>query len=78
MADNIKINEVIYPGVEAIAATNENGDPVMYYMDAVRHNKQELTEAQKQQVIENIGLKTERWEFTLEDGSVVTKEVYAK
>lgn len=54
MAEDLKINEVTYPAVEAIAAINENGEEVMYYPDAVRYNEQELTDQQKQQARANI------------------------
>lgn len=55
MADNIVINKVTYPGVEAIAATNEEGETTMYYADAVRYNAQELQDTQKAQARDNIG-----------------------
>lgn len=55
MADNLVINKVTYPEVEAIAATNEEGDTTMYYADAVRYNPQELQDEQKAQARDNIG-----------------------
>lgn len=42
---------------------------------AVKVTPQELTDEQKVQVRENIGLSAEVWTFELEDGSVVEKKV---
>lgn len=76
MAENLVVNGVTYNGVDSISMTNENGEKVQFYYDAVRYNQQVLTEEQKAQARENLGLKTESWTFTLEDGSSVTKAVY--
>lgn len=54
MADNLVINEITYPEVEAIAATKENGEKIIYYADAVRYKEQDLTETQKEQARNNI------------------------
>lgn len=43
--------------------------------EAVSTEPQTLTEAQKTQARENIGLQSETWTFTLADGSTVTKKV---
>lgn len=42
---------------------------------AVKVTPQELTDAQKVQVRENIGLTAEVWSFALEDGTTVDKKV---
>ena len=75
MSNNVVINDVTYPEVEAIAVEDENGKQVHYYPDAVRYNEQSLEESKKAQARKNIGLTTETWTFTLEDGSTVTKKV---
>lgn len=56
MAENLVINGVTYPGVETLAMQNENGETVGFYPDAVRYNTQTLTEQQKAQARENIGV----------------------
>lgn len=43
---------------------------------AVLFKEQSLTDAQKTQARTNIGVSTETWTFTLEDGSTVSKVVY--
>lgn len=44
--------------------------------NAVEYIEQTLTEEQRAQARTNLGIKTEQWTFTLEDGSTVTKAVY--
>lgn len=55
MSKNIVVNGVTYNDVESIEMTDAEGNPVMYYDDAVRYNPQSLTEAQKAQARANIG-----------------------
>lgn len=55
MSENITVNDVTYPEVDAVSMVNENGDEVLYYADAVRYNEQELTDVQKEQARTNIG-----------------------
>lgn len=55
MAQNVVINGVTYPAVEAVALTDSNGNTIPYYPDAVRYVPQTLTEAQKAQARQNIG-----------------------
>lgn len=55
MAENLVVNEVTYPDVEAIAMTNDNGEKVAFYPDAVRYKSQALTDTQKAQARTNIG-----------------------
>lgn len=55
MAENLVVNDVTYPEVEAVSMTNEAGEKVAFYPDAVRYNPQTLTEAQKAQARTNMG-----------------------
>ena len=55
MAENLVVNDVTYPEVEAIDMINNNGERVAFYPDAVRYNPQTLTDAQKEQARANIG-----------------------
>ena len=55
MAENLVVNDVTYPEVEAISMTNEAGEKVAFYPDAVRYNPQTLTDAQKAQARTNMG-----------------------
>lgn len=84
MAENVVINGTAYPEVEAVALDNGSGEKAMFYPDAVRYNAQTLTEEQKAQARNNIGVTAksiigamdkETWTFTLSDGTVVSKVV---
>lgn len=55
MADNLNINGVTYPGVEAVTITDEEGNQVAFYPDAVRFKEQALTDLEKEQARNNIG-----------------------
>ena len=59
MAENVVINDTTYNGVDALALLRPDGSVVTFYPDAVRYNSQKLTEAQKAQVIQNIGAVSE-------------------
>lgn len=78
MAQNVVINGVTYPAVEAVALTDSNGNTIPYYPDAVRYVPQTLTEAQKAQARENIGAigSTELTEELAKRGQLVPE--YAK
>ena len=56
MSQDLVINGVTYNGVESISVPNTSGKTVQYHTDAVRYVEQELTEDQKAQARENIGL----------------------
>lgn len=56
MSENLVVNGVTYNGVDSISMTNENGERVQYYADAVRYVEQDLTDKQKAQARENIGV----------------------
>lgn len=56
MTQDVVINGTTYPAVETVALTDANGNTTMYYPDAVRYAPQELTEEQKAQARENIGI----------------------
>lgn len=56
MAENLVINGTTYPGVTTLAMQTENGETVGFYPDAVRYVEQALTDEQKAQVRENIGV----------------------
>lgn len=72
MAQNVVINGVTYPAVEAVAMTDENGNTNLYYPDAVRYVPQTLTEAQKAQARKNIGAQAE---LTEADKAEMVEEV---
>ena len=55
MAENLVVNDVTYPEVEAVDMLNNNGERVAFYQDAVRYNPQTLTDAQKAQARTNMG-----------------------
>ena len=55
MSENLVVNDVTYPGVDALMMVNEKGEQVPFYPDAVRYNQQTLTEEQKAQARENVG-----------------------
>lgn len=55
MAENLVVNDVTYPEVEAVDMLNNNGERVAFYPDAVRYNPQTLTDAQKAQARTNMG-----------------------
>lgn len=55
MAENLVINGTTYPGVTTMTMTNESGEKVGFYPDAVRFNEQTLTDEQKAIARENIG-----------------------
>lgn len=59
MAEDLVVNDVTYPEVEAIETINRNGERVAFYPDAVRYNPQTLTDAQKAQARTNIGAVSE-------------------
>ena len=73
MSENIVINGKTYTGTEAVDLLNENGETVFFYPDAVRYNKQTLTEEQKAQARENIGAaeETPTHTATYNDGDTV-------
>lgn len=56
MAENIVVNGVQYNDVDSMEMKTPDGRSVGFYPDAVRYNAQELTSAQKAQVINNLGL----------------------
>ena len=56
MAENVVINDTTYNGVDALALLRPDGSVVTFYPDAVRYNAQNLTEAQKAQARQNIGV----------------------
>jgi hypothetical protein len=56
MAQDVVINGTTYPAVEAVALADGNGNTTMFYPDAVRYVAQNLTEAQKAQARENVGI----------------------
>lgn len=58
MPQDVVINGVTYPAVEALAMVDSSGNTVVYYPDAVRYNEQKLTDAQKAQARANIGVDT--------------------
>lgn len=55
MAQDLIVNGVTYPAVEAMEMTTAAGEKVVFYPDAVRYNAQTLTDEQKAQARENIG-----------------------
>lgn len=80
MSENLVVNGVTYPQVEALSLTNDTGGQVAFYPDAVRYVEQELTEEQKAQVRENIGAtpsistityntSTNQWTIAYTDGT---------
>jgi hypothetical protein len=56
MAQDVVVNGTTYPAVESVALTDGNGNNIMFYPDAVRYVEQTLTEAQKAQARENVGI----------------------
>lgn len=56
MSENVVVNGVSYNGVDALALIRADGTVVTFYPDAVRYNEQTLTEAQKAQARENLGV----------------------
>lgn len=56
MAQDVVINGTTYPAVETVALTDAKGNTTFYYPDAVRYVEQNLTEEQKAQARENIGI----------------------
>lgn len=56
MAENVVINDTTYNGVDALSLVRSDGSVATFYPDAVRYNTQNLTEAQKVQACENIGI----------------------
>ena len=56
MAENVVINGTTYPAVEAVSLADGNGNTTVFYPDAVRYNEQYLTEAQKAQARQNLGV----------------------
>lgn len=56
MSQDVVINNVTYPAVEAVALTNVNGDTTVYYPDAVQYVPQTLNDEQKAQARKNIGI----------------------
>lgn len=58
MAQDVVINGTTYPAVESVALRDGNGNETLYYPDAVRYTEQTLTEAQKAQARENLGIVT--------------------
>lgn len=59
MAQDVVVNGTTYPAVETVALTDANGNTTMYYPDAVRYVPQKLTDEQKIQARENIGITEE-------------------
>lgn len=83
MAENLVVNDVTYPQVEALSLTSDTGEQIVFYPDAVRYVEQELTDEQKAQARENIGAKpsistityntsTNQWTITYTDGTSST------
>ncbi len=66
MAENISVNGVTYNGVDTVEFETPEGKSVGFYPDAVRYNAQELTEEQRAQARENIGVKSGT-EFTTDE-----------
>lgn len=56
MSQNLVVNGVTYRGVDSIEMQNDQGETVPYFDDAVRYVKQNLTDEQKAQARENIGI----------------------
>lgn len=56
MAENVVINDTTYNGVDSLALVRADGTVATFYPDAVRYNKQTLTEAQKAQAKKNVGV----------------------
>ena len=54
MAENLVIDDITYNNVESISATNDEGQSVQYYNDAVRYTTQTLTNEQKAQARTNV------------------------
>ena len=57
MAENVVINDTTYNGVDTLALVRADGSVATFYPDAVRYNEQTLTEEQKAQARDNIGIK---------------------
>lgn len=83
MAENLIVNDVTYPQVEALSLTSNTGEQIVFYPDAVRYVEQELTDEQKAQARENIGAKpsistityntsTNQWTINYADGTSAT------
>lgn len=56
MAQDVVVNGTTYPDVETVVMTDESGNAIPFYPDAVRYSAQTLTEAQKAQARQNIGV----------------------
>lgn len=56
MAEDIVINGTTYNGVNVLALKNKDGRTVSFYPDAIRYTAQTLTDEQKEQARENIGI----------------------
>lgn len=56
MSENVVINGTTYNGVETLTLVRADGTAVTFYPDAVRYNAQNLTEAQKAQARQNMGV----------------------
>ena len=56
MSENVVINDTTYNGVDTLALVRSDGNVATFYPDAVRYNAQNLTEEQKAQARENIGV----------------------
>lgn len=56
MAENVVINDTTYNGVDSLALVRADGSVATFYPDAVRYNEQTLTDAQKAQARQNIGV----------------------
>jgi hypothetical protein len=56
MAQDVVVNGTTYPDVETVVMTDKGGNAIPFYPDAVRYSAQTLTEAQKAQARQNIGV----------------------
>ncbi len=56
MAQDVVVNGTTYPAVESVVLRDGNGNETQYYPDAVRYVEQTLTEAQKAQARQNLGI----------------------
>lgn len=56
MAENVVINDTTYNGVDTLALVRADGSVATFFPDAVRYNAQTLTEDQKAQARQNMGI----------------------
>jgi hypothetical protein len=56
MSENVVINDTTYNGVDSLALLRPDGTVVTFYPDAVRYNPQNLSEPQKAQARQNLGV----------------------